>query len=143
MAMNGGNGEPACDTVRPLLQPLLAANPGGGDGIQHDEYSTRKSYSQGALIIAHLTANAGLLRKALIDPEPPYSYVVIALLCLAILLQLVCGVILFRLGRTDVTGDEELEGINNQNSVVSVLSFLIMGLIVLANAFTFNADEPS
>jgi len=141
----------AVNSPVPSEEPVLAF--GNNNQLDHDAYATRKSASQVLFNFGLLLANISMLRSSFKNPDYPTSYVVDTCLIASICLQVFAGAVLIYLGKSDITpflyhtieDRQRLGRVNLHNNIVSVISFLIAVLNVIAYGLlmTDNEEGPS
>lgn len=105
-------------------------------------YATRKTVAQGMMDIALLTANASQLKYVLSHWDMrEYFLINIALIGTSMALQIVVGIMLILVGRSNINYRKHQRGADEMNNAIVIMIFLITVVNVLISAFSVDVEE--
>ncbi|XP_076328206.1 ninjurin-2-like isoform X3 [Tachypleus tridentatus] len=99
-------------------------------------YATRKTLAQGMMDIALLTANASQLKLVLSQPDiHEYFHITVVLISASIVLQIIVGILLILVGRSNINSESEQLRADLFNNITVIFIFIITVINVLISAF--------
>ncbi|XP_023214013.1 ninjurin-2-like isoform X2 [Centruroides sculpturatus] len=105
-------------------------------------YATRKTVAQGMMDIALLTANASQLKYVLSHSDMhEYFLINITLIGTSMALQIIVGIMLILVGRSNINYKKHQKGADEMNNAIVVMIFLITVVNVLISAFSVDVVE--
>lgn len=105
-------------------------------------YATRKTVAQAMMDIALLTANASQLKYVLNHSEiHDYFVVNVVLIGSSIFLQVIVGILLILVGRSNINQRKHQRKAEDLNNAVVILIFLITVINVIISAFGVDIED--
>jgi hypothetical protein len=102
-------------------------------------YSTRKTFATGLLDLALIATNFTQMKQVIQakqdSPWQPIDIVIIFAICLSIILQFICGVILLFSAKQEFLDEYEIDEIMQRNNSITVLVLAITIVNIFINVF--------
>uniref|UniRef100_UPI00358ED10D ninjurin-2-like isoform X2 n=1 Tax=Myxine glutinosa TaxID=7769 RepID=UPI00358ED10D len=110
--------------------------------VNLNHYATKKSVAESMLDVALLMANASQLKAVIEQPNNPYYTALITFISISIFFQVVVGVLLVFIVKSDVTNPDKQYQVDTLNNIATGLVFVIVVVNIFITAFGVHRTSP-
>uniref|UniRef100_A0A8C4QLF8 Ninjurin 2 n=1 Tax=Eptatretus burgeri TaxID=7764 RepID=A0A8C4QLF8_EPTBU len=129
-------------TERPPLSMEVHVSEPRRHPVNLNHYATKKSLAESMLDVALLMANASQLKAVIEQPNNPYYTALITFISISIFLQVIVGVLLVFIVKSDVTNPDKQHRVDTINNIATGLVFVIVVVNIFITAFGVHRTTP-